>query len=119
MEKMKLSFQQENDILLNYILNTSLLNKIKNKSHEEQKKLDYAIELNITPICNQKCNYCYLVKYGNELYPPEIRGEENILNNLKIFLDYLLTNNIHPFRFDLFSGEIWGMEFGNKIFDIL
>ena len=126
MEKMKLSFQQENDILLNYILETSLIKKIKENNalnFKENQELtnvnDYYIELNITPVCNQKCNYCYLVKYGNELYPPEIRGEENILNNLKIFLDYLLTNNIHPFRFDLFSGEIWGMEFGNKIFDIL
>ena len=126
MEKMKLSFQQENDILLNYILETSLIKKIKENNalnFKENQELtnvnDYYIELNITPVCNQKCNYCYLVKYGNELYPPEIRGEENILNNLKIFLDYLLTNNIHPFRFDLFSGEIWEMEFGNKIFDIL
>ena len=123
---MKLSFQQENDILLNYILETSLIKKIKENNalnFKENQELtnvnDYYIELNITPVCNQKCNYCYLVKYGNELYPPEIRGEENILNNLKIYLDYLIESKINPYRFDLFSGEIWGMEFSNKIFDIL
>mgnify|MGYP001624022257 FL=1 len=119
MEKMKLSFQQENDILLNYILDTSILDKIKNKSFEEQKELQFYIELNITSVCNQKCDYCYLVKYGNELYPPEIRGEENILNNIRVFFDYLIENQIFPYRFDLFSGEIWGMEFGNKVFDII
>ena len=119
MHNKNLSFQQENDILLNYILETSLIEKLRNIREEDKRKIDCCIELNITSVCNQKCDYCYLVKYGNELYPPEIRNQDRILNNIRIYLEYLIDSDINPLRIDLFSGEIWGMEFGNKVFDII
>jgi sulfatase maturation enzyme AslB (radical SAM superfamily) len=29
------------------------------------------IELIVRPQCNQKCEYCYITRYGNNLYPEE------------------------------------------------
>ena len=73
------------------------------------------LELQITPVCNKTCEYCYLVKYGNELYPKEIRNQEEILNNISILLDYYHSKKFKFPRLDLFSGEIWHTDFGIKI----
>lgn len=73
------------------------------------------LELQITPVCNKSCKYCYLVKYGNELYPKEIRNQEQIINNISILLDYYIEQGFSFPRVDLFSGEIWHTDFGIKI----
>ncbi len=77
------------------------------------------LELFLTQECNQKCEYCYLQKNGEGLYPTEIRDKELMLKNLDIYLNYLLENNLHPPKIDLFSGEIWGYPLGNAVFDRL
>lgn len=77
------------------------------------------IELIITSDCNQKCEYCYLVKNEDKLYPKEFRNRETIKKNMKIFLAYLLENKKYPISFDLFSGEIWEEKFGLEILMIL
>lgn len=73
------------------------------------------LELQITPTCNKSCKYCYLVKYGDDLYPKEFRNQEQILNNISILLDYYIEQNFIFPRVDLFSGEIWHTDFGIKI----
>ena len=73
------------------------------------------LELQITPTCNKSCRYCYLVKYGDDLYPKEFRNQEQILNNISILLDYYIEQNFIFPRVDLFSGEIWHTDFGIKI----
>lgn len=80
-----------------------------------QKDTKYGLELYISPICNQKCEYCYLVKYGDKLYPQEIRDEKQILKNLDILLDYLIDNDIVPRQVDIFTGEIWETPLGAKV----
>lgn len=108
---MELTFQEENNELLKeiFLSITKNWNKINN----------IFLELYITGDCNQKCDYCYLVKYGNQIYPKEFRKPEQILHNLRLLLDYLLKNNLIPYQIDLFSGEILGTQLGNNIFDIL
>ena len=80
---------------------------------------EFILELYITSNCNQKCSYCYLVQHGDELYPKEIRDPETILKNLKIYFNYSLEKGYNYNRIDLFSGEIWGTPFGDKVLDII
>ena len=41
------------------------------------------VEFFISPNCNQKCEYCYLMKHNTELYPPEFNNRKIILRNFK------------------------------------
>lgn len=109
-----MTFEQENDALLQDILQEKFYNGFQNPEANSNKNL---LELNITASCNQKCEYCYLVKHGKELYPAEIRNEDQIIHHLKLLIHYYLDHNIHPDRIDMFSGEIWGTGFANQIFD--
>ena len=109
------NFNLQNDELLEYILTTKFFNNFKDIPANEK----VGLELYITPTCNQKCDYCYLVKYENELYPKEINDEKLILQNLEILLDWFLENEFVIPELDIFSGEIWGKPLGNKIFDII
>ena len=110
---MGLTFQEENNEILEDII-TSLM-----KEWEGKSKKDRFLELYITADCNQRCDYCYLVKYGDQLYPKELRDSKQIIHNLRLLLDYLLKNNNIPWRIDLFSGEILGTKLGNQVFDVL
>ena len=78
-----------------------------------------SLELFITPYCNQNCGYCYLQKNKEELYPSELTNNNLIIKNLKILLDYYTEKQYQIPRVDLFSGEIWGYPFGNRILDTL
>ena len=75
----------------------------------------YGLEFFISPVCNQKCEYCYLVNYGEQLYPKEYRDSETILKNLDIFIDFLIENDTMPTALDLFTGEIWETPFGAQV----
>lgn len=110
---MGLTFQQENNQLLQEILK-SVTNQWKMGGKENR-----FLELYITGDCNQKCDYCYLVRYGDQIYPKEIRKPKQILTNLRLLLDYFLENDLIPYRIDLFSGEILGTQLGDSVFDIL
>ena len=106
------NYDNENDILMFNIFN-DYLEKISITKN-------YSIELYITPFCNKKCEYCYLVKNQKDIYPKEIADEENILNNLKIFFNYLITTkNNYIKELSLFSGEIWHTNFGFEILNTI
>ena len=76
---------------------------------------NFGVEFFITPNCNQKCEYCYLVKYGDKLYPAQYRDKDTILKNMDIFIDMLIENNTIPTEVDVFSGEIWASDFGMEV----
>lgn len=104
------NFQAENNIVFKNLIEKGLFSQLNSS---------FILELYITPNCNKKCTYCYLQKNKDYIYPKELRDEELILNNLEILLDYYLKINWVPHRLDLFSGEIWGYQFGNKVLDII
>ena len=79
---------------------------------------DTKLELYITSTCNQKCEYCYLVKYP-KLYPKEFNKPEIILKNMKILFNYILANRMDIPCLDLYSGEIWGNQFGWTVLDTI
>lgn len=102
------TWSEENDL--------ALWNSTQQYLHECAKpNSPYGLELFITPNCNQKCEYCYLVKHGEKLYPEKYRDQETILKNMDIFLNFLIENNTIPYKMDLFTGEIWETEFGFKV----
>ena len=111
------TFQDEqNELLYSLIYN----NYYKYWSGKEKINSEFiydipSLELQITPVCNKSCEYCYLVKYGDELYPKEIRNQDVILNNISILLDYYKFKGFKLPRVDLFSGEIWHTDFGLKV----
>lgn len=113
------TFQEENNEILTYILNEKFFNNFREDRLEFQRREGLYIEFYVTSVCNQKCEYCYLQRYGEELYPKEIRNISTILNNERILLNYFIEKNYFIDEIDFFSGEIWGMEFGNKVLDIL
>ena len=106
------NFQKENDMLLNNLITKAFLNKYKPGTL-------LSLELFITPTCNLSCKYCYLNKYGKELYPSEIIDEKTILNNIIIILNYLKDNNCVLNKLNIFSGEIWSSDFGFQVLEII
>lgn len=112
-------FKQENDDILKFILNDKFFSHFNEKDLPLQEARGLQIEFYITSVCNQKCEYCYLTKHGDELYPKEIRNIDQILHNEELVLQWLLDNNFVLHDLDLFSGEIWGMSFGNRVMSII
>lgn len=88
---------EDNLILQNYIEKFFQ----DNNSHKK-------VELIIKPECNQTCEYCYLYQHGKELYPIEKRkSNEDILNNINLFFNYLINNNIYIKIWDIFAGDLF------------
>lgn len=125
-------FQRENNELLNFILDERFFKSWKQEPMLVQSKSGLNIsddeigmakssglELYLTSYCNQKCEYCYLQKYENELYPPEYNKQELILHNLKVVLQWILDNDYFIRNIDLFTGEIWHTQFGLDVLDTI
>ena len=120
-----MTFQEENDKLLFNILDQTFLthwqdNNLLDGIYKTKLK---GLQINITYACNQKCEYCYLIKYGDKLYPKEIDKQDLVLKNLKILLEWLNENYPKLNILDIFTGEIWQSQFGldvlQTIFDYL
>lgn len=113
-----MTFEQENNQILSSVLENAFFKPFrKDKKTIEEQKL--GMEFFFTPDCNQNCSYCYLCKNKEQLYPKDIKDENIILKNFKIVLNYCIKENLHPERFDLFSGDIWDREFGVKVLETL
>lgn len=128
-ELQKDSYYKENEDIIKFILNERFFKQFKKNSFIRKNGLDNNIiqglshsstrvEIYITSLCNQKCTYCYLVKY-EQLYPKELNKKQQILKNFKILLNYFIESDFNIGSMDLFSGEIWHSEFGLEILEIL
>lgn len=114
----KMQFEKEQTQLLKVILNQRFFspwqeNPINNTSLQN----DANLEIYITNICNQHCEYCYLTKYDN-LYPSDLRSPELLLRNLKLLYEYIMENSYNIPKIEFFSGEIWQTQFGLDILDL-
>lgn len=118
-------FQHENDDLLKFILNERFFKSWKQEPITVVTKSGTVLgndditmasssnlELFLTSYCNQNCEYCYLYKYKDELYPKESNTQEKILHNLKVILQWIIDNDYNIGTIDLFTGEIWQSQFG-------
>ena len=99
---------EDHEVLKNYI----------KKYLTPSKNVKKPVHLIIKPECNQKCEYCYLYKHGTELYPLEKRKtNEEILNNINLFLKYLEENNIYEDYWEFFAGDLFYDDFWFDIMD--
>lgn len=108
----------ENDELLKNLLDIRYFNVFKEDINSPSKQISN-LELYITSSCNLKCSYCYLNKYEHQLYPSGSTNFSQITKNLEILFDHFLEENYSIDHIDLFSGEVWGTEVGNKVLDII
>jgi|GEM_PF-1533149 len=109
-------FQQEQDKLLQVVLDKRFFSTWRPNNSAMDVPRGH-VELFITSQCNQKCEYCYLVKYP-DLYPKEFLNPEQIKENLKIFYDWVIANNYCIPQIEFYTGEIWHSKFGTDILDI-
>lgn len=117
-----MTFQEENNNLLKFILNASFLkpwSDIEYKNSLQKNTRVGSLELYVTAACGQNCEYCYLIKNGDKLYPKELRKKETILKNTQILANYILDKLPLLPRIDIFSGEIVGEPLFFEILDIL
>ena len=97
MEDVITNFQHDQNELLDSFLNMSFV-EMKNTPFNEGRMFK-VLEIIVTPECNQKCEYCYLNKYGHESYPMDIRADkETTLHNIKMLMDYLTYEKRYYFR---------------------
>lgn len=115
----KTQFQLEQDQLLKTVLNTRFFDPWANKGTLWDTSLwhDSNLEIYVTNVCNQNCEYCYLKAYP-DLYPKENLDEQLILHNLKLLYDYIIKHEYHIPKIEFFSGEIWHTSFGLQVLTI-
>lgn len=119
--------QKENDELLKFILEKRFFDIWRKERRnstletENRKKLinESKVEIYLTSSCNQNCEYCYLVKNKNKIYPQEFDKKEYVLKNLKILLNWFIEENFYIPVIELYSGEIWHTSYGIEVLDIV
>lgn len=115
-EREMLEFYIDNEI---FHPERTFMHLLKSPSHQVRKDfINSGMELIIRPECNQKCEYCYVARYGDALYPHAERiNNEQILKNIDILLDYIFnTKGIYIEHWELFAGDMF---YDNLFFDVL
>ena len=78
-----------------------------------------SLEIYVTTTCNLGCTYCYLDKYGDKLYSPQLKKKDNLISNLKIFTDYLVEEGMFPSTIEIFSGELFALSYWEELLEII
>ena len=77
-----MTFEQENNILIQKYLEETFFSPFR--------KGEKQLEIFLHGICSAQCEYCYLKKHQNEIYPTEINCIDTILTNLKKTLNWYI-----------------------------
>lgn len=103
-QKRLLQYYFENDVF------------IPNGEKYQLNIMKLAVEFVVRPDCNQRCEYCYLTKFGKDLYPNNVSKNE-ILKNIDLYLDFIIhENKSYTYLWELFAGDLM---FDKIYFDIL
>lgn len=66
------------------------------------------VEIIVNPGCDQNCSYCYIARYGKELYPLDTRQDkEGQLHNLNLLFDYFFEKKILIRCWEIFGGDLF------------
>lgn len=117
-----MGFKSENSDFLKFILDASFFagwSSPEYCSDLENGTRTSSLELYVTSECGQKCEYCYLNRHGDKLYPVEIRNHDSILHNLDILLRHAVKEWPYLHHIDIFSGEIVGTQIFFEILDLI
>ena len=79
---------------------------------------DSVLEIYLTALCNQNCEYCYLIKHANSIYPREFDNKELIMKNLGILYQWIIDEQFFIPRIEFFSGEIWHSQYGLDVLQL-
>ena len=104
--------------LENQLLYDTFLENYYFKSFQKHDQYT-GIELIVSGNCNQKCEYCYLYKHQQELYPSEIDKKELILNNLVKFFNWLEQYPDWKIPLHIFSGEFFNLPYWEQVLQII
>ena len=94
-----MTYQEENDILLNKTYEEYFYNNWK-KENEDSKSL----ELIFSPYCNLKCRYCYLHKHYDKQFPIETFNAKKSIDNALKICQWLVNNHYTP-ELDIFQAN--------------
>ena len=75
------------------------------------------IEFYLSGICNQNCEYCYLHKYQEKLYPLAINNFDIIIQNFQYLINWYIENEFIC-DINLFSGDWINTKLRQPIFNI-
>lgn len=110
--------QDERELIENFVSKRYLPN-IFSKNKNTVWQCGEGVQFIIRPQCNQKCSYCYITRFGDKLYPKETRLPSNeLLNNIKILLNWFIENKVFIPEYQLFAGDIMGDKLYYKILDL-
>jgi len=112
-----MSFKEENDALIKSYLDRTFFRGFKDPTNDRYMNYNN-MEIILNYKCNLACEYCYVNRFGDELYPEEYQDDELILKNLGILLDWVKKNNYDP-KIEVFSGELFSQELGFKAVNII
>ena len=107
-----MTFQEENDALIGSFLERTFYRGFKEP--QDEKFINYrSLEIVLNYKCNLGCKYCYVHKFGDDLYPPEYQDDETILRSLGILLRWMKENGFDP-KIEVFSGAVFAQDVGYK-----
>lgn len=113
----RINFQEEQNQLLQVILNERFFKPWARGCESGPDVPPGALELFLTSTCNQRCEYCYLVKHP-ELYPQEYNNKTLIMENLAKVYDWIIKNNWRIPQIEFYTGEIWHTSWGLEVFEL-
>lgn len=96
-----MDFEEENDELGKSFLERMYFQEWK-KDVEERSPNRSTLELDSSFECNLNCKYCYVERYGDELYPDV--EERKLYDNAESVIEWLIENDMNP-DLELFAGE--------------
>ncbi len=117
----QVNFQEENNALMEGFFERTFYRGFKDPGNE--RFINYrSLEIILNYKCNLGCKYCYVHKFGDELYPLEYQDEETILKSLGVLLRWIKENGFDP-KIEVFSGAVFAQDIGFKalhmILDVL
>lgn len=95
---------RENDDLLWQVLDRYYFQTFRDKSKTNEGGTRRTLELFIRGECPSHCTYCYLNRFGKQLYPSDCQDEKTILRNIDRILDFYVRQKF-VCTIEMFSGE--------------
>ncbi len=99
-----MNFKEQNDELMTAFYERTFYKGFRDPDDEKYQNFR-SLELIMTYKCNLSCKYCYVNRFGEELYPPELyEDDEVVFRNLRLVVAWLKENEFRP-KIEIFTGE--------------